>query len=192
MITAIIFDCFGVIRPDRLTMLYQLFGGDPVADRQFIHDTVLAANRGMIVSSRSVFAKRLGITEADWIGAFDGEDTNDQQVLDCALLLREHYKTALLSNVSRGRLPELFQPGELEKYFDVAIGSGDIGYAKPEARAYEITADRLGVCLDECVMIDDREEYCAGARAAGMQAIRYESMAQLQAALQPLLAATSR
>ena len=189
MIKAIIFDCFGVIRPDRLTMLYKQFGGDPVADEPFIHDTVQAANRGLIPSSRSIFAKRLGITEAQWISAFDGNDRNDQQVLDYVLSLRRHYKTALLSNISRGRLPELFQPGELEKYFDVAVGSGDVGYAKPEAQAYEITADKLGVRLSECVMIDDQEAYCQGARGVGLQAILYTDFNQAKHELERILRA---
>ena len=188
MIRAIIFDCFGVIRPDRLTMLYKYFGGDPVADEQFIRDTILAANRGLIPNARSVLSKHLGITEQQWIDAFDHDDHNDQQVLDYVLLLRRHYKTALLSNVSRGRLPELFGPGELDKYFDVALASGDVGYAKPEAQAYEVTADRLGVRLDECVMIDDQEAYCQGARGVGMQAILYTDLSRMQRELETILA----
>jgi HAD superfamily hydrolase (TIGR01509 family) len=81
-----------------------------------------------------------------------------------------------------------FQLSELADLFDVVVASGDIGYAKPEAAAYEITADRLGVRLDECVFVDDREPYCEAARGVGMQAIVYRDFAQFQAELQAMLA----
>lgn len=43
-----------------------------------------------------------------------------------------------------------------------------------------ITADKLGVRCDECVFIDDRQEYVEGARAVGMQAILYQNLPQLK------------
>ena len=49
-------------------------------------------------------------------------------------------------------------------------------------------ADRLDVRLVECVMIDDREDYCVGARGVGMQAIQYKSFGQMQRELQQVLA----
>jgi HAD superfamily hydrolase (TIGR01509 family) len=63
--------------------------------------------------------------------------------------------------------------------------------AKPEPEAYEITADRLGVRLEECVMIDDRLELCEGAQAVGMKAIMYKGLKQLKTDLESLLAAVT-
>lgn len=187
MVKAIIFDLFGVIRPDALPAMYEKFGGDPERDAQFIHDTIGAANRGLIPNSRSVFAERFAITPEQWQAAFDEYAGNDQRLLDFIVALRAEYKTGLLSNVSRGRLPELFGPGELEKSFDAAVASGDIGYAKPEPQAYETVADRLGVRLSECVFTDDQEDYCDGARAVGMQAILYKSFGQFKDDLSKVL-----
>lgn len=187
MIKAIIFDLFGVIRPDNLTMTYRHFGGDPVEDALFIHDTIEATNRGIGPRARIVFAEHFNIAPEQWMDVFEGSVDNDQQVLDYIRQLRDHYKVALLSNISRGRLPELFKPGELETYFDITIGSGDIGYAKPEARAYETAAEMLYVRLDECVMVDDRQEYVDGARAAGMQAVLYTSLPQVKGTLQQII-----
>lgn len=188
MMRAIVFDLFGVIRPDALEATYRHFGGDPVRDGQFIHDTIVAANRGIIPNSRSVLAERLGTSVAEWKQEFDEFGGNDQRVLDFIIELRARgYKVGLLTNVSRGRMPELFGPGELEKYFDTVVASGDVGYAKPEAQAYEVTADRLSVRLGECVMIDDREEYCIGARGVGMRAILYVDFQQMRSELEALL-----
>ena len=135
MIRAIIFDLFGVIRPDNLPMAYRKFGGDPERDVQFIEDTIGAANHGLIPSSAAVFAEHLGIDTQEWIDTVVGDLGNDPQVLAYANGLRQHYKVGLLTNVGKGRLQSLLSPGELG-VFDAAVSSGDIGYAKPEAPAY--------------------------------------------------------
>jgi len=77
----------------------------------------------------------------------------------------------------------------LDTYFDAVVASGDIGFAKPEARAYETVADMLDVRLDECVFIDDREIYVEGANAVGMKGVLFTSLKQLKQDLSGILAA---
>ena len=72
-----------------------------------------------------------------------------------------------------------FSKDELDRYFDVVVPSGEIGYIKPEPQAYLITAERLGVKPSECIMVDDRQVCVDGAIAVGMQAILYESLTEL-------------
>lgn len=189
MIKAIIFDCFGVIRIDSLVAAYQELGGDFAADREFLVSVIDAANAGKIPSSSPLIAEKLGVSAAVWVNANQTASTLNQEVLDYALELRKTYKTAMLSNISAGSLERWFEPGVLQKYFDVSVASGDIGYAKPEAQAYIVTADRLGVRADECVFIDDRQEYVDGATAIGMRALLFLSAKQLQHNLRKLLSA---
>nr|MDQ3093633.1 HAD-IA family hydrolase [bacterium] len=87
-----------------------------------------------------------------------------------------------------GRLPQIFGEGFLENYFEEIIASGDIGYAKPEANAYEYVADKLGVRLDECVFTDDRPEYIEGAIGVGMLTILYSNFEQFKKDLAEILA----
>ncbi len=188
MIKAIIFDCFGVIRPDRLMMTYQKYGGDPEADLQFIEDTIKAANYGMIVASRDVFAKKLGISVETWMGELDSSSDNDEQLLNYIEGLRKTYRTGLLSNASKGRMVEIVGQADLDRCFDAYAESGSMGYAKPEPEAYEIIAERLDARLDECIFTDDREDYCEGACAIGMQAILYKSFPQYKTELEIILA----
>lgn len=187
MIRAIIFDYYGVIRPDIFMATYSHFGGDPEADAEFIADTIYASNSGRIPSSIPVISKRLGISPHEWAAKITEPQNHDQKLLDYILQLRKKYKTALLSNVSRGRLPELWEDGHLEKYFDVAIGSGDTNYAKPDAAIFKLIADKLRVKPEECVMVDDRADYCQGASFVGMRAICYTSLKQLKSELNQLL-----
>ncbi|MEJ0073285.1 MAG: HAD-IA family hydrolase [Candidatus Saccharibacteria bacterium] len=187
MIKAIIFDCFGVLRPDVLHRAYQELGGDPAADNDFIADTLYASHTGRIDSSAPVFAERLGVTVDAWLQAIT-TDANDQQLLDYIENLRGRYKVGVLSNVGKDGLLRYFSQADLDRYFDAVVVSGVIGYAKPQAQAYEIAADRLGVRVDECVFTDDKQSYCEGAQGSGMHAILYKSFSQFKAELESLLA----
>lgn len=187
MIKAIVFDCFGVIRPDRFILAYREMGGDPEADRQFIEENVRAANMGLIPNSRQVMADRLNISVERWLHALDHGTGVDLQLLGYIERLRKTYKTAVLSNASKGRLKEIIGEADAERCFDAIVESGSLGFAKPDPEIYEHTADRLGVRFDECVFTDDNEEYCQAARAIGMQAITYESFEQFKSDLELLL-----
>ncbi len=79
-------------------------------------------------------------------------------------------------------------PNEIEKYFDAVALSGELGFAKPDPETYHVIAERLTVEPSECVMIDDQEGYCEGARLAGMQAVHFYSRSHsLSAKLESIL-----
>jgi len=182
---AIIFDCFGVLITDALAVIVaELQLRDPAAADNIIA-AVRAASAGTMApeASRAAVAELLGLTAEAYAARIRDGEVKNHELLAYIAALRPRYKTALLSNIIPGGLAARFTPDELAAHFDVVVASGDIGFAKPEARAYEITADRLGVRLTECVMIDDREDYCSGAEGVGMQAVRYESFVQMRAAL---------
>lgn len=189
MIKAIIFDCFGVIRIDATLAAYKNLGGDPEADVDFIKEAVGKVNRGESPSLTPLIAERLKVTAEQWRHAVQSGSAIDYEVLDYVKDLRSKYKTAMLSNMAPGGLKIWFSPGQLDEYFDVCVASGDIGFAKPQAQAYQIAADKLGVRFDECVMIDDREELYKGALDVGMKAILYTGFNQMKQELEKILAA---
>ena len=189
MIKAIVFDCFGVLITDPLeTMIAPLRESNPALVREIVAVTT-ASNRGQISTetSRSTIAKLLGMTLDDYQSQMKRIEVRNTELLEYIPKLRKQYKIALLSNISPQGLDARFSAEEQAEYFDVVVASGVIGYAKPEAEAYEITADRLGVRLDECIMIDDRQDYIDAAAALGMQAILYVSFAQLKHDLAQIL-----
>lgn len=185
MVRAIIFDCFGVLVTDVLEgIVAPMRTAEPEKYEQIL-DSVKAANKGLISreTSRATIAGALGITTDEYAALLRDGELKNEALLAYILELRKQYKVAMLSNVGASSLLLRFSQEDQDKYFDVVVASGVIGYAKPEAEAYGITADKLGVRHDECVMIDDREDYCDGARGVGMQAILYTSLPELQAQL---------
>jgi HAD superfamily hydrolase (TIGR01509 family) len=143
-----------------------------------------AAGRMPAEVARAAIAELLGLSSSEYAARIKTEEVKNQTLLTFIKQLRLHYKIGLHSNVMRNGLEVRFPDGELTQYFDAVVASGDVGYAKPEAQAYELVADRLDARLDECIMVDDRDEYCAGARSVGMHAIQYQSFEQLQLELE--------
>lgn len=174
MIKAVIFDCFGVVREATFEKTYRSFGGDPQKDRKFIVSTFDDAHNGKIPSSHPVFAQHLGVTLDQWRAASLGAGAFNKDLLDYIDLLKNNYKIAMLSNVSASGLEVHMDVDVLKKYFDPILESSKIGVAKPDTRAYEITAEQLGVACSECIFVDDREDYCVGAENAGMKAILFQ------------------
>lgn len=146
-----------------------------------LNDIVKAINRGMISREESSrrMAKIFGITAAELLAASDEGEVRNQSLIDFIKTLRPRYKLAMLSNVrSRARLDLRFNSGELDDLFDVVVASGDVGLIKPERQIYEMVAEKLGVQPAECLMVDDLELYCEGARATGMSTILFKDTEQ--------------
>jgi putative hydrolase of the HAD superfamily len=94
--------------------------------------------------------------------------------LDLIRRLRPLYRTAVLSNADRTLRQRFEDPdNQVVDLFDVFVCSAEVGLAKPDARIYALTAERLAVPASECVFIDDSERNIVGAREAGMQAIHF-------------------
>lgn len=190
MIKAIVFDCFGVVISDALEALSaNLRETDPAAADQ-VSELIRSSNRGLVdpaESSRQV-AAIFGMSYEQYRATIAAGEVKNVELMRYIVDLRRSYKTALLSNIGAGSLARRFTDQELAQLFDTVVASGDIGFIKPDAEAYRITAARLGVTPEECVFIDDRQPYCDGACSVGMQAICYQNFAQFRGALEAQLA----
>jgi 2-haloacid dehalogenase len=79
-------------------------------------------------------------------------------------------------------------PGRRERYpflgwFDGTVVSGFEGVAKPDRKVFELLLDRFGLTPETTLFIDDSPRNVVAARAAGIQAIEFESPAQLRQSL---------
>jgi HAD superfamily hydrolase (TIGR01509 family) len=72
----------------------------------------------------------------------------------------------LLSNAPPSRRIDLKRLA-LEQFFDPIIISSEVGKGKPDPAVYRLAEHRAGVCPEDIVFVDDKEEYLDGARAGG-------------------------
>jgi putative hydrolase of the HAD superfamily len=123
-------------------------------------------------------------TDTLWAGLLP----NKPMIALMASLRAEGYKMALLTNNVREWEPRWRAMAPIDDVFELVIDSAFVGMRKPEPAIYELTLARLGVPADECLFVDDLENNCVGARAVGMNVVRYldveQATAEIRAALE--------
>jgi putative hydrolase of the HAD superfamily len=97
--------------------------------------------------------------------------------------MKSDYKIGLLSNVGSDVMDGLFSPLEQAELFDAVVLSSDIGMTKPNPDIFALTALKLGVLPEECIMIDDLLVNVEGARQAGMKGVVYSTVEQAKRAI---------
>ena len=76
----------------------------------------------------------------------------------------------------------------VDEIFHEVVDSAFVGFRKPEPEIYRITLERLGVPAAECVLVDDVDVNCDGAKKAGIRAIQFRDTEQAIADLETALA----
>lgn len=186
-IKAVIFDCFGVLYLDtKQSMLENL----PPEVAVELHDVFRQSNYGLLTREEYIKAATTltGQTPEEFVEANTSGYRLNETLIAKAKELKATHKVALLSNIGRGWIDDFFDKHQLHDLFDAVVLSGEEGMVKPQPRIYELTAERLEVRLEECVMIDDSVDNCAGAEAVGMSSIHFTSSDQCLADLKTLLA----
>jgi putative hydrolase of the HAD superfamily len=159
----------------------QLFREDPDA---------LAALRGLETGEVEVpefersFAELLGIEPEGLIeGLFAG--------LQPAEPMLEAVRRASEAGVPTGLISNSWvmdhYTDEIRGLFDAVVISAEVGLHKPQPEIYRLAAERLGVATEDCVIVDDLRENCAGAEAVGMTAVLHRDADQTIARMEELL-----
>ncbi|HEX6540098.1 MAG TPA: HAD family phosphatase [Candidatus Dormibacteraeota bacterium] len=128
---------------DRMCVRYAQMGNEPIDPR--VAQSVIFG-RGMVASSAMADAVR--------------------QVKAGA------YKTALLTNISRGGEAIWRELFPVEELFDIVVDSSRVGLRKPDPRIYRLTCQRLDVAPERCLFIDDLECNVTAAAELGMEVIQ--------------------
>jgi putative hydrolase of the HAD superfamily len=96
----------------------------------------------------------------------------DEVVVDLVRQAHRLVPVALLSNASSRLTDDVRRSGILD-CFDVVLSSADLGACKPEPVVFTTAAERLGVAVERCLLVDDRAENVAAAAALGMWAVHF-------------------
>ena len=88
-------------------------------------------------------------------------------------LKEEGIPLAVASSSYRDVIEIILQKTGLKKYFDVLVDSQMAGASKPEPDIFLLTAKKLGVPPEKCVVIEDSTNGIKAAKAAGMYCIAF-------------------
>jgi glucose-1-phosphatase len=115
-----------------------------------------------------------------WNRALDPELILDQALFE---KLGKRYRLAVLSNTDPLHSAHLESHFAFLNHFPVRVYSCRVGASKPSSAIYSAALDALGVLPAEALYIDDIGEYATAAQRLGLDAIHFESSAQLLARL---------
>ncbi len=178
-IQAIVFDCFGVLYRDNISMLY-----DAVPEEKWseLQDIVHAADHGFLSRAeyQQAVAELAGITPEAMQQLDAQQHVRDESMVALVRSLKPRFKIGLLSNIDSDSIYRLFPEGERAMLFDAVTLSAEVGLTKPTVEIFELAARQLGVRPEECIMIDDLEKNVTGAELAGMTGILFTSERNLR------------
>lgn len=145
--------------------------------RDFFEQTVIASNPGLNLSFEKLWPLVCGESKVLHPECFD---------ILAALKASGRYRLATLNNESRELNAHRLDTFQLRPYFDYFISSGYAHEMKPLPGLFRAATDVSGLPPETALFIDDKPENCAAAIAHGMQAIHFQSPAQLRASLTQL------
>ena len=99
--------------------------------------------------------------------------TLDPEFIEVAKELTEKYKFAMLSNDIKDWSNFLRSKFEINKFFDVNVISGNVGYRKPDIRIYKILLNDINTSAEKCIFVDDKLENLQVASELGINTIRF-------------------
>ena len=97
----------------------------------------------------------------------------NQDMLGLVKRLHSRYTLGIISNTTPGMEERLRERFELVDLFDVRVGSGDLGIAKPDAGIFLEATKLAGIEPEQSVFTDDRADFAEAARAVGMQGFHF-------------------
>jgi FMN phosphatase YigB (HAD superfamily) len=186
-IEAVLFDWGGVLidnpAPGLMAHCARALGV-PVEDYTRVHNRNSEAFQKGLIAEKVFWERVCGALHRPapkqgslWGEAFRAVYVPREEVFAFARRLREEgLRTCLLSNTE---VPAMeFFLGLGYDMFDALTFSCAEGVFKPEEEIYEIAARQVNAAPGRCVLLDDKSDFIAGARNAGMAGIVYESLAQ--------------
>lgn len=178
MIKALIFDCFGVLYRDNLSMLYETVTPDRYRE---IQDIIHATDHGFLTRDEyyAKIGELSGRTPDDIRAIEQRQHVRDPEMIAYTQTFRPRYKVGVLSNIDVDTMTKLFPELDRGQLFDGFVMSGEVGITKPAPEIFELAASKLGVEPEECLMIDDIPTNVEGAIAAGMRGLVFSSQRQL-------------
>lgn len=191
MVKNIVFDFGGVLIDWNPRYLYDGYFGDEAKSRWFIENICtgewnarmdggkpFAEGVAELAAIYPEWADAIGVYRSSWMEMVGGEVEGTADVV--RRLKEAGYGVYGLTNWSGETFPAVRDRYSVFSLLDGIVVSGDEHLLKPDPRIYRCLLDRYSLPPEESLFTDDNEANVAGARAVGMQGLRFESAARLE------------
>ena len=124
------------------------------------------ARFGMSEANAEAVGDHMTNYKEEHVRPFDGVFDTLQRLLD------DGHRLALLTNGSSRFQRRKLERFALQRFFDVVLVEGELGFGKPDARVFGLALRQLRVAAADCCMVGDNlTADIAGAQAVGIRGI---------------------
>jgi len=82
-------------------------------------------------------------------------------------------RLGIVANIWSGGMDPALEKPDLQRYFDTAVASVDVGFQKPDPQIFQLALDRLKLASDETIMVGDNPTSdIQGAHNLGLSTVR--------------------
>jgi HAD superfamily hydrolase (TIGR01509 family) len=121
-------------------------------------------------------AKKTGISAVDWKQYYLEAVERVQEMYDVVMWAAEHYRVGLLTNTMPGFISALRREGLIPDIaYDAIVDSSEVGVLKPEAKIYEVAAERASCAPEEILFIDDYRANLIAASKLGWHVMWFDN-----------------
>ncbi|MEV7616546.1 HAD-IA family hydrolase [Streptomyces sp. NPDC089799] len=133
-------------------------------------------------------APKLGVSPDNLMGRIFADLRPERLLIDAAdAAQRAGIRVGILSN-SVGRSPwNLYDGYDLDILYHSVVISEDHGLRKPDPELFQVTLKLMGLSAEECVFVDDTEEYVQAAEELGFAGVLAQHPDQTVSQLEVLL-----
>jgi HAD superfamily hydrolase (TIGR01549 family) len=125
-------------------------------------------------SIRQAMAPNMGDRTEDLLKRFqEAERLVNHDMVGLIKRLHGRYTLGIISNTVPGMMERLRRLLDFVDLFDIIVGSGDVGIAKPDAGIYLHATELAGVAPKQSVFTDDRADLAEAAREVGMHGFHF-------------------
>ena len=111
----------------------------------------------------------------DYCGVLDGAEEDRRRWRKVLTAAKDAgYATAILSNDPGGPGADPIRSWDQAGYVDTVVLSGEVGVDKPDPEIFAITAERLEVPVNDCILVDDSILNIKGAVECGLIGVYYQ------------------
>jgi len=103
-----------------------------------------------------------------------------EDMFDLLGKLKQHYRLAALTTISREWLDYKREKYNLDSFFEVIVSSGYSGLAKPDPKIYRMLLEKLDVKPEECLFVDDSQRTLPPAKKLGIKTILFSGQSDLE------------
>lgn len=120
-------------------------------------------------------AKMTGAKTVDWQSYYLSVVKKVPSMHEIIKAASRHYRIGLLTNTMPGFVDALRKDGRIpDVHYDAIVDSSEVGSLKPEAKIYQIAAERAGLPPEEIMLIDDSRPNLVAAAKLGWNVIWFD------------------